>query len=45
MAENAPDNPENRPGLLENSGIYAPKSGCYYCIFMQKRRSFCINIQ
>ncbi len=45
MPRNAPDNPPNRPGLMNFSGIYAPENGHCGCIFMQNQGYFCINIQ
>ena len=45
VPRNSPYSPQKRPGLIKKTGKCVPKSGRYDCIFMQKRCSFCINIQ
>ena len=45
MPKSGSESPENSPGLMEKSGIYAPKRRCYDCIFIHYRLAFCINIQ
>lgn len=44
MLENGLDDPKNRPGSLNFSENYAPRSSSYSCMFIHYGQMVCINI-